>query len=99
MVNNGCYVIKTHLTRGGSSDLGTKILQRYQKNHPYIPKRFNFYQRKKKKKHPVVENHLTTTEIIELLWPRSTSTGITVYFYMSSSLIHILEIQRRKFQT
>ena len=50
-------------------------------------------------KTPVVENHPTTRENRELLRPRSTPTGITVYFYMSISLIYILEIHRRKFQT
>ena len=47
----------------------------------------------------VVENHPTTREIRELLRPRSTQTGITVYFYRSTSLMYILEIHRRKFQT
>ena len=37
----------------------------------------------------VVENHATTEEIRELLWPRLTPTGITVYFDMSSSLIYL----------
>ena len=50
-------------------------------------------------KTPVVENHLTTREIRELLWPRSTPTGNTVYFYESRSLIYKLEIHRSKFQT
>ena len=50
-------------------------------------------------KTPVVENNKTTREIRELLQPRLTSTGITVYFYMSSFLIYILEIHRKKFQT
>ena len=45
----------------------------------------------------VVEHHPTTREIRDLLGPRSTPTGITVYFYMSSLLIYILEIHR-KFQ-
>ena len=38
----------------------------------------------------VVENHPTTGEIRELLRSMSTPTGITVYFYMSSSLIYVL---------
>ena len=46
----------------------------------------------------LVENHPTTGEIKELLQPRSTQTGIMVYFYMSSSLIYILEIHRRSFK-
>ena len=47
----------------------------------------------------VVEHHPTTGEIREFIQPRSTPMGITVYFYMSSSLIYILEIHRRKFQS
>ena len=47
---------------------------------------------------PVVENRPATGEIRELLWPSSTPTGTTVYFYMSSSLIYILQIHRRKYQ-
>ena len=39
-------------------------------------------------------NYPTTREIRDLLRPRSTPTGNTVYFYMSSSLIYILEIHR-----
>ena len=50
-------------------------------------------------KTPVVKNYLTTGEIKELLWPRSTLMGIMIYFYMSSSLISMLEIHRRKFHT
>ena len=42
-------------------------------------------------KNPVVKNHPTTRKNRDLLWPRSTPTGTTVYFYMSSSLIYILE--------
>ena len=49
----------------------------------------------------VVENHPTKREITELLRPRSTPTGITVYFYMTISLIyiHVRKIHRRKLQT
>ena len=50
-------------------------------------------------KTPVFENHPAKRKIRELLRPRSTPMGITVYFYMSSSLIYILEIHRRKFET
>ena len=46
-------------------------------------------------KTPLVLNHPTTREIRELLRPRSTPRGIRVYFYMSSSLIYILQIHRR----
>ena len=50
-------------------------------------------------KTPIVENHPTTRDIRELLQPRSTPTGITVYFKMSSLFIYILEIHSRKFRT
>ena len=50
-------------------------------------------------KTPVVENHSTKGESRELLRHRSTPTGITVYFYMSSSLIYTLQLHRRMFQT
>ena len=35
-------------------------------------------------KTPVVERHPITREIRDLLWPRSTQMGNTVYFYMSN---------------
>ena len=46
----------------------------------------------------VVENHPTTREIRDLLRPRSTPTGNTVYFYMSSSIIYTLKIHRQSFK-
>ena len=49
-------------------------------------------------KTPVIESHQTTRKIRDLLWPRSTPTGNTVYFYMSSSLIYIQKINRRSFK-
>ena len=51
------------------------------------------------RKTPVVESHPTTGEIRESLRPMSTPTGITVYFYMSSSLIYKMKkkIHRRSF--
>ena len=48
-------------------------------------------------KTPVVENQPTTGENRELLRPALTPTGIMVYFYMSSSLIYILEIHTKTF--
>ena len=39
-------------------------------------------------KAPVVKNHMTTGGIIELLRPRSTPTGITVYF-LHEQLAHL----------
>ena len=42
-------------------------------------------------KTPVVESHPIKREIRDLLWPRSSPTGNTVYFYMSSSLIYTLK--------
>ena len=46
---------------------------------------------------PVVERHPITREIKDLLWPMSTPTRNTVYFYMSSSFIYTLKIHRRSF--
>ena len=47
---------------------------------------------------PVVESHPTTREIRDLLQPRLTSTGNTVYFYMSSLLIYTLKTHRQSFK-
>ena len=74
--------------------LGRKFYKNTKKNHPYTPKASIFIH-----KTPVVENYPTKGEIRELLLPRSTPTVIIVYCYMSSSLIYILEIHRKKFQT
>ena len=46
---------------------------------------------------PVIERHPITREIKDLLWPMSTPTRNTVYFYMSSSFIYTLKIHRRNF--
>ena len=46
----------------------------------------------------VVESHPTTRGIRDLLRPRTTPMGNTVYFYTSSLLIYILEIHRRSFK-
>ena len=73
--------------------------------------RRNFYKNTKKSssypqslitsnlKTPEFENHPTTGEIRELLPPRSTPTGITVYIHVSCPFLYKLEIHRRKFQT
>ena len=74
--------------------LGRKFYKNTNKSCLYSQSLLSFIH-----KTPVVESHLTTREIRELLRRRSTPTGNTVYFYMSSSLIYILEIHRRKFQT
>ena len=74
--------------------LGRKIYKNTKKSSLYSKGLLIFIY-----KTPAVENHPTTGEIRELLRPRSTPTGITVYFYMSSSLIFILEILTKKFQT
>ena len=73
--------------------LGRKFYKNTEKSCLYFHRLIIFIHK------PPSQNHPTTREIRELLRPRSTPTGITVYFYMSSSLIYILEIQRRKFQT
>ena len=46
----------------------------------------------------VIERHPITREIRDLLWPMSTPTGNTVYFYMIISFIYILIIHRRSFK-
>ena len=46
----------------------------------------------------LVKYHLTTREIRDLLWLRSTLTGNTVYFYMSSLFFYILKIHRQSFK-
>ena len=43
---------------------------------------------------PVVERHLITREMRNLLWPGSTPTGNTFYFYMSSTFIYTLKIHK-----
>ena len=80
--------------KGGPSDLGTKFYKITKKSCFCLKSLISFTH-----KPPVVENNPTTGEIRELLRPRSTPTGITFYFYMSSLLIHILALSRRKFQT
>ena len=74
--------------------LGRKFYKNTKKSSLYSYSLFIFIL-----KTPVIENHPTTKEIRELILPRLTPTGITVYFYISSSLIYILEIHRRKCQT
>ena len=64
-------------------------------NHPYTPKAFFIFIHKT----PVVENHPTLREITELIWPRSTPTEITVYFYASRSLVlHTGNTQNKVFK-
>ena len=79
-----CWCVK-----GGPSDLGTKILP-FKKSPLYSQSLLIFIH-----KSQVVGNHPTAREIRDLLRPRSTPTGNTVYFYMRSSLIYTLEIHRR----
>ena len=78
--------------KGGPSDPGAKNLQK--KSCIYSQSVLILIH-----KTSVIEGHPTTREIRDLLRPRSTLTGITVFFYMSISLIYILEIHRRNFQT
>ena len=79
--------------KGGPLDHGTKIFQKYWKIILIFPKPSNFHWYI-----PVVENQPTTREIRDLIRPRSTPSGKTVYFYMSSSFIYILEIHRQSFK-
>ena len=76
--------------KGGPSDLGTKIYRNIKISSLYSQSLLIFIH-----KTPVVQSHPITRENRDLLWPRSTSTGNMVYFYMSSSLIYILKIHIR----
>ena len=64
--------------------LGRKFYINTKKNHPYTPKSLLIFIHKT----PTVENHPTTREIRELLRPRSTPTGITVFF-LHEQLAHL----------
>ena len=94
--NMGCALVKERL-KVAFQILGRKFYINTKKIIRILPKiiRILIFIHKT----PVVENRPTTGEIRELLRPRSTPTGITVYFYMSRLLIYIMEIHRRKFQT
>ena len=59
---------------------GQNICQNTKKSSLYSQNLFIFIHR-----NPVVERHPITREIRDLLWPRSTPSGNTVYFYMSST--------------
>ena len=66
--------------------LGRKVYENTEKSSLYSQSLLIFIH-----KTPVVECHQITREIRDLLLPRPTPTGNTVYFYMSSSLIYILK--------
>ena len=70
--------------------LGRKIYKNTENSSYYSQSLLFFFHRTS-----LVENHQTTRENRDLLRPRSTPTGNTVYCYMSSSLIYILKIHRR----
>ena len=78
--------------KDGPSDLEQKFYRNTKKSPLYSQSLLIFIH-----KTPVVENHRITREIKELLRPRLTPTGITVYFCMNRSPIYILEIHRKKF--
>ena len=92
-----CFIVKrTHTGQYSYEQCpfkGGKIYKNTKKPSLYSQSLFLFIH-----KTPVIQNHPTTREIKGLLRPRLTSTGITVYFYMSSSLINILQIQRQSFK-
>ena len=73
--------------------LGRKIYKNTKKSSLYSQSLLFFIH-----KTPVVKSNSTTREIRDLLRPRSTPMGNTVYFYTSSSLIFILKIHRRSFK-
>ena len=69
--------------------LGRKFYKSTKKSSLYSQSLLIFVHRT-----PVVVRNPITTEIRDLLWPRSTPTGNTVYFYMNSSFIYTLKIHR-----
>ena len=82
---HGPFVLKVAL-----QIVGRKFYKNTEKSSIYSQSLLIFFH-----KTPVVESHPTTREITDLLQPRSTPMGNTVYFYMTSSLIYILKIRRR----
>ena len=78
--------------QGDPSDHGKKFYKVTKRSSLYSQSLLIFID-----KTPVVGNHPTKREIRELQQSRSTPTGITIYFYMSSSFIYKLEIHRREF--
>ena len=67
--------------------LGRKFYRNTKKKSLYSQSLLTFIHR-----NPIVKSHSTTGEIKDLLWPRSTPTGNTVYFYMSSMFNYTLKI-------
>ena len=60
--------------------LGRKFFENTKKSSLYAQSLLNFFH-----KTPVVENHPTTTETGDILWPKSTPTGNMIYFYIARS--------------
>ena len=73
--------------------LGRKIYKNTKKSFLYTQSLLIFIHRA-----PVDERHPITRRIRDLLWPRSTKTGNTIFFYMSSPFICTLKIHRRSFE-
>ena len=69
--------------------LGRKLYKNTGKSSLYSQSLLIFIHRT-----PVVERHPITREIRDLLWPRSTPTGNTIYSYKSSLFIYTLKIHR-----
>ena len=84
---------KAFHVKGSPSDLGTNILKNTRKSSLYSKSLLIFIHRTQ-----VVERHPITRKIRDLLWPRLTPTGNTVYFYMSSSFIYTMKIHRWSFK-
>ena len=91
---SSCYQKKKKKLKVALQILGRQFYKNTKKTSLYFQTLLIFIH-----KNLVVEIRPTTRETRELLRPRSTPTGITFYFYMSISLIYILEIYRKKFQT
>ena len=91
--NFECSGVMISNLKVGLQVLGRKLYKNTKKSSLYSQSLLIFIH-----KTPVVESHPTIREITDLLWPRSTTTGNMVYFYMSSSLIYTLKIHRLSFK-
>ena len=73
--------------------LGRKFYKNTKKSSFYSQSLLIFIHRT-----PLVERRPIKREIRDLLRPRSTPMGNTVYFYMSRTFIYTLKIHRRSFK-
>ena len=91
ILTENLHILWETYIKGGPSDLVTKILQKNPKKSSLYPQSLSIFIHKT----PVVGNHLATREIRELLRPRSTPMGITVYFYEQLAQLYTGNTQKK----